>query len=158
MNLATLCYLRDENKTLFLYRNVKKHDVNEGFHIGVGGKVEAGETLDACIRREFIAETGLTIHDPTMKGFLEFDNEGAENWLVMTYIATQYSGTLKQSDEGILQWIDNSKINQLNLLEGDRLFLPYLFQQGFFHGVFKYKMEEGRRKLISHTFKTYKTK
>ena len=65
MNLATLCYLREKNKTLFLYRDVhKEKDVNFGYHIGIGGKVREQESFDDCIRREFREETGLTIHDP----------------------------------------------------------------------------------------------
>ena len=150
MNLATLCYLREGNKTLFLYRNKKENDINAGTYIGIGGKVQTKETFDQCVRREFQEESGLTLLDPILKGDVLFKNEGAENWLVAMYVASKYTGTLHPSKEGELQWVDNDKIDQLKLSEGDRKFLPYVFKPEFFHGTFKYKVEDGRRTLLEY--------
>lgn len=151
MNLATLCYLRQNNKTLFLYRDVhKEKDVNFGYHIGIGGKVLENETLEQCIRREFVEETGLVIHDPVLKGLITFENNNDNEWQVYIYAATSYTGTLRESNEGKLTWVDNDKISQLSLSQGDKIFLPHVFQQGYFHGTIKYKVEEGKRTLLEH--------
>ena len=44
-----------------LYRNKKPHDPNAGKWIGIGGRIEPGETPDACIRREVFEETGIEL-------------------------------------------------------------------------------------------------
>ena len=44
MRETTLCYLEQDGRYLMLYRNVKKNDPNAGKWIGLGGKLEAGET------------------------------------------------------------------------------------------------------------------
>jgi len=151
MNLATLCYLREGNKTLFLYRDVhKEKDVNFGYHIGIGGKVNKDETIDQCVRREFREETGLVIQDPVLKGLITFENNNDNEWQVYIYTATSYTGVLQKSNEGILQWVENDKIEQLSLSEGDKIFLPYVFELGYFLGTLKYKVEEGKRTLLEH--------
>ena len=55
---STLCYLEQDGKYLMLYRNKKKQDPNAGKWIGVGGKLEAGETPEECVVREVREETG----------------------------------------------------------------------------------------------------
>ncbi len=154
MNLATLCYLREGNKTLFLYRDVhKEKDVNFGYHIGIGGKVNKDETIDQCVRREFREETGLIIQNPVLKGLITFKNNDDNEWQVYIYTATSYTGSLQKSNEGILQWVDNDKIDQLKLSEGDKIFLLYVFQPGYFHGTFRYNVENGERSSLEHKMK-----
>ena len=70
--LTTICYLKDHGKTLMLYRNKKENDINEGKWIGIGGKLEKGESPYECIIREFYEETGLTIVNPILKGYITF--------------------------------------------------------------------------------------
>ena len=52
MKDATLCYIEQDGKYLMMLRNKKRSDPNEGKWIGVGGKLEAGETPMECSRRE----------------------------------------------------------------------------------------------------------
>ena len=42
--LATICYIDNGKEFLMLHRNKKPNDVHEGKWIGVGGKLERGET------------------------------------------------------------------------------------------------------------------
>ena len=39
---ATLCYVKNGNKTLMLHRVKKENDIHEGKWNGLGGKMEAG--------------------------------------------------------------------------------------------------------------------
>ena len=59
MILATLCYVKHNGKTLMVHRNKKPNDIHEGKWNGLGGKFEAGETPERCVRREVQEEAGL---------------------------------------------------------------------------------------------------
>ena len=61
MKLTTQCYIRCEDKVLMLHRIKKKIDINQGKWIGIGGKIEGGESPDECVRREVLEETGLEV-------------------------------------------------------------------------------------------------
>ncbi len=50
----------------------KENDVHEGKWIGVGGKLEPGETPQACAIREVFEETGLTVTKHALKGIITF--------------------------------------------------------------------------------------
>ena len=143
MKLATLCYVRKDNQTLMLFRNKKENDYHEGKWNGLGGKFENGESPEDCAIRELKEETGLSIKNPILKGFITFPNfDGVDDWYVFVFIINEFSGELINSPEGHLEWIDNDKLPDLNLWEGDRIFLPWLFQDKFFSAKFNY--EDGK--------------
>ena len=57
--LATICYIDNGKELLMLHRNKKPNDVHEGKWIGVGGKLERGETPQECAAREILEEMHL---------------------------------------------------------------------------------------------------
>ena len=61
-----------------------------------------------------------------------------KDWYVFVYTVEKFSGTLKSSNEGEPHWIENDKLLELNLWEGDRVFMPWLEQEKFFSAVFYY--------------------
>lgn len=147
MKLATLCYLRQQGKTLMMHRIKKADDMHQGKWNGLGGKLEAGETPEECAVREIKEESGLIAENPKMKGILTFPGfANDEDWYAFVFVITDFEGELIDSAEGDLAWIDDSELTNLNLWEGDRIFLPWLEQQSFFSGKFVY--EEGR--LVYH--------
>ena len=70
--LATICYIDNGHSLLLLHRNKKPNDVHEGKWIGVGGKLEAGESPEECVIRESKEETGLTLYQPQLVGIIIF--------------------------------------------------------------------------------------
>ena len=72
MLLATLCYVKRDGYTLMVYRNKKADDIHQGKWNGLGGKFEAGESPEECVRREILEESGLSIHNPKLCGLLMF--------------------------------------------------------------------------------------
>lgn len=147
MKLATLCYLRRNGQTLMLYRNKKQNDVHEGKWNGLGGKFEPGESPEACAVREIEEESGLKARKPKLKGVLTFPGfSHDEDWYVFVYEVTEFDGQERESPEGHLEWIENSRVMELNLWEGDRMFLEWFNADRFFSGTFVYK--DGR--LVRH--------
>ncbi|HED10389.1 MAG TPA: 8-oxo-dGTP diphosphatase [Caldithrix abyssi] len=153
MKLATLCYVQNDTHTLMLHRNKKENDTHKGKWNGLGGKLEAGETPEDCVIREVYEESGLTIVQPQLKGLITFPMfDGRDDWYVFMFTARQYSGELIDSPEGTLQWIENEKVPELNLWEGDRIFIPWLAQKTFFSAVFEYeKGKYQKHRVIFYT-------
>ena len=148
---ATLCYVQRDGQTLMLFRNRKPNDIHEGKWNGLGGKVEPGESPLDCVVREVREESGLTILDPTFKGFIAFPLfDGRRDWHVHLFTAARFSGELIDSPEGELAWIDNDKLLDLPLWPGDRIFIPLLFQPGVFMGRFDYANGELTRHETAH--------
>jgi len=145
MKLATLCYIIDKNadKTLMLHRVKKINDIHEGKWNGLGGKMEAGESPEDCIIREVREESGLTIKAPKLHGFITFPAfDSQEDWYVFIFTATEFEGSLIDSNEGVLKWIDTNKVPDLNLWDGDKIFLKWLRQDKFFSAKFNYDKGE----------------
>jgi 8-oxo-dGTP diphosphatase len=138
--LATLIYVRKNGKTLMLYRNKKENDYHEGKWNGLGGKFEAGESPEECAVRELKEESGLIAKSLTMKGFITFPNFDEKNdWHVFLFTVEDFEGELINSPEGKLEWIEDEKLLELNLWEGDKIFIPWLFEDKFFSAKFVYE-------------------
>lgn len=139
LKLATLCYLRRNNQTLMQHRVKKKNDMHAGKWNGLGGKFEPGESPEECARREILEETGLAAHNMDLKGILTFPQfANQDDWYAFVYVVTEFSGLLRSSPEGILKWVPDQELLNLNLWEGDRLFIPWLDQENFFSAKFEY--------------------
>lgn len=150
MKLATLCYVRDKknNKTLMIHRIKKENDYHEGKWNGLGGKFELSESPEECAIREIKEEAGLIIENPKMSGFITFPMfDGKDDWYVFIFVCDNFSGKLIDSNEGKLEWIDNNKLLNLNLWEGDKIFLKWVMEEKFFSAKFIY--ENG--KLLNYT-------
>ncbi|MCU7499207.1 MAG: 8-oxo-dGTP diphosphatase [Ignavibacteria bacterium] len=143
MKLATLCYVKRNGSTLMLHRIKKKNDMHEGKWNGLGGKLEKGETPEECVIREVQEESGLKINSPRLHGFITFPLfDGVEDWYVFVYSTDSFEGDLIDSNEGVLKWIPDNELFNLNLWEGDKTFIGWMLEGRFFSAKFSYK--EGR--------------
>lgn len=147
MKLATLCYVKTDGKTLMIHRIKKENDMHQGKWNGLGGKLDPGETPEECVIREVYEESGLTISEPSLKGVLTFPKFARnEDWYAFIFVARQFYGELIDSNEGVLEWIEDEKLLDLDLWEGDKIFIPWLEKPSFFSGKFVYQAG----KLIEH--------
>lgn len=140
--LTTLCYIEKDGKYLMLHRVKKEVDENKDKWIGVGGKFEPGETPEECLLREVKEETGLTLKTYQFRGIVTFlsDEWGTEYMHLFT--ATEYSGEMKECDEGELVWVDKSEIESLKLWEGDKIFFRLIEEsKNFFTLKLRYEGE-----------------
>ena len=142
MLLATLCYIKRDGKTLMVHRNKKLNDIHEGKWNGLGGKFEAGESPEQCIRREVEEEAGLVINNPRLHGLIMFPNFKGNDWYVFVFTAKEFEGELIDSPEGRLEWIEDDKLLSLNLWQSDSIFLPWLERDKFFSAKFIYDGDE----------------
>ncbi len=123
---TTLVHIEKDNKYLMLHRTKKQNDVNKDKWIGVGGKFEKGESPEECAIREAIEETGLTIK-PVFRGIVTFLYNDNEAEYMFLFTAKEFYGTVKANcEEGELKWIEKSKLAELSLWEGDKIFLRLL--------------------------------
>lgn len=128
MKNTTLCYLQQNGCYLMLHRTKKKNDENEGKWIGVGGKIEEGESPDECVCREVLEETGLTMTDWQYRGIVTFVSDCWEGEYMHLFTSDAFEGTLMPCDEGELAWIPREQLPRLPQWEGDRIFLSLLDQ------------------------------
>jgi 8-oxo-dGTP diphosphatase len=140
MKLATLCYLRHQGRTLMMHRIKRQGDMHYGKWNGLGGKLHPGESPEQCVVREVREESGLTVENLKLKGFLTFPSfDQWDDWYVFVFTAEGFSGKLQDTPEGHLEWIDNQKLTSLDLWEGDHVFLPWLDRPGMFSARFVYQ-------------------
>ena len=146
---ATLCFLRSEGKTLFLFRS-KEGDIHKGWHVPPGGKTERGERGVDCVVREFKEETGLTLINPKLRIIATFYNEGRvlggkenpEDWKVEVYEAGEFSGQLKEEHpKAKLEWIEDKDLESINMYPGDRKIMELLREDGVFEVITQYSKE-----------------
>lgn len=126
MKETTLCYVERDGAYLMLYRNKKPHDPNAGKWIGIGGKLEAGETPTACLLREVYEETGLTLTEYAYRGIVNFRSDRYEQERMHVFTATTWNGDPHACDEGDLRWIPKHDLFDYPMWEGDALFLRAL--------------------------------
>ena len=133
MSLTTLCYIEENDRWLMMHRTKKKNDINQDKWIGIGGHFEEDESPDECLRREALEETGCTLVRPRLRGIVTFVSGNGITEYMFLYTASGLQGELIDCDEGELVWVEKSRIGDLNLWEGDRIFFRLLeTRQDFF--------------------------
>ena len=146
---TTLCYIEKDEQYLMLHRIKKENDLNHDKWIGIGGKLEAGESPFDCARREIFEETGLTTNHLSYRGIIAFvSNEYGTEYMHLFY-TDDFDGELKSDcNEGNLEWISKEKLLSLPMWEGDKIFLSLLDSKVPF---FSLKLCYQKDNLISHT-------
>lgn len=143
--IGTLGYVLspDAQHVLLLHRNTRQDDQHLGKYNGFGGKMQANEDVYSCMVREIEEEAGIICREMTLRGTVNWPGFGigGENWLGFIFLITAFDG-LPQSHcpEGEIGWHRLTELDQLPMWEGDRYFLPLVFDgdQRPFHGHLPY--------------------
>ena len=126
---TTLCYILQEGRCLMLHRVKKENDLNKDKWIGIGGKFEDKESPEDCLLREVREETGLSLTDYRYRGIVTFVSDRWPTEYMHLFTATGFTGTLKECDEGELEWLAWERLTQIPHWEGDEIFLRLLEQE-----------------------------
>ena len=146
--LASLGYIlsADGNCVLMIHRNSRPGDLHLGKYNGLGGKMEAGEDIATCMKREIYEEAALTVTSMQLRGTISWPGFGkhGEDWFGFIFLITSYTGTPPaHNNEGSLEWIPIPQLltGQVPLWDGDRHFLPMVFDgdPAPFHGIMPYE-------------------
>lgn len=144
--LATLGYVLspDRRRVLLVHRNARADDQHLGKYNGLGGKLERDEDVVAGMRREIREEAGIECTELRLRGTISWPGFGkhGEDWFGFLFLITRFDGTPHAANaEGTLEWIEVARIGELPLWDGDREFLPLVFDDDAraFHGVMPYR-------------------
>ena len=143
MRNTSLCYIERGSEYLMLHRVKKENDENHDKWIGIGGKFENGESPDECMLREMREETGLTALSWRARGIVTFVSDEWGTEYMHLFTCDRFSGSVKDCDEGVLEWVDKSRLLSLPIWEGDKIFLRLLDEEApFFLLKLCYKGDE----------------
>jgi 8-oxo-dGTP diphosphatase len=144
--LATLGYVLslDGKQVLLIHRNRRADDAHFGKFNGLGGKLQADEDVVSGMRREIREEAGIECDSLHLRGTISWPGFGkqGEDWFGFLFLIDVWTGTPNaDNEEGTLVWIDVEKMLDLPMWEGDRHFVPLVFDRIVpqFHGVMPYK-------------------
>ena len=126
MKNTTLCYLERDGQYLMLHRVKKENDENRDKWIGIGGKFEDRESPEDCALREVYEETGLTMREWRYCGLVTFVSDVWPTEYMHLFHCERFDGTLRECDEGVLEWIGKDELLTKHIWQGDKIFLRLL--------------------------------
>lgn len=109
-----------------LHRIKKQNDINKDKWIGIGGKFEEGESPEECALREVKEETGLTLKSYEYRGIVTFVSDNNFTEFMHIFWSDDFEGEIIDCDEGKLEWIEKSKLNDFEHWKGDEIFLDLI--------------------------------
>ena len=128
---ATLVFVIRDGKILLID---KKTGFGKGKVNGPGGKLESGETPEACAARECFEELGITVSNLQYCGQHRFQFVDGLSIHVWVYKTTEYEGIPTESIEARPLWVPVDEIPYDQMWEDDGIWLPMLLRDELFHG------------------------
>ena len=130
-----------------MHRNRRPDDHHFGKYNGLGGKLEPGEDVVAGMIREIREEADLECVRLRLRGTVSWPGFGrnGEDWFGFIFVIDRWHGTPRpENAEGTLTWVAVDRLLELPLWEGDRYFLPLVFDAAVsqFHGVMPYRNDK----------------
>lgn len=137
----------DRTKVLMVHRTGRADDYHQGKFNGLGGKMESNEDVLSCMKREIYEEAGIICDEIALRGTINWTSFGpnGEDWLGFVFVVTKFSGEpYPHNVEGPLEWVNVVDLPKLPMWEGDRHFLPLVFDSDprLFYGYMPYKGDQ----------------
>lgn len=132
---ASLSIIEDvKNNNFLMIRH--QRGINKGYINFPGGKKEENESMEDCVVRETLEETGLLIKNPVKVGYMEFPEM---NFYVHIYKSTEFEGNIiNKEDEVRAFWVDKDNIPLNEMREADQNFMPDLLAGKYINRRYHY--------------------
>ena len=141
--VATLMFILQGDEVLLIR---KKRGLGAGKINGPGGRLEDGETPEACAIRETNEELLINPINPRFAGELFFHAEDMPRIHVHVYVAHSYEGEPGETDEAIPIWFKLDQLPFDEMWDDDRIWLGHVLGGGTVRGYFTFIEET----LIDH--------
>ncbi len=150
-----VCYLlrRSPDGSLQVLLGRKKKGLGLGNIVGLGGKLEPGETPVQAAVREIAEESGLSVaeSDLTQKGGLTYLFPHREAWSQEStvFVCTVWTGVPRGSDELDPEWFDVASLPVDEMWDDARHWLPGVLAGGRVRATFSFG--EDLATVIAHS-------
>ena len=151
---ATLLFLIKDDQILLA---MKKRGFGAGRFNGVGGKPEAGETIEQTLVRESIEEIGVKPTKFEQVAMIDFDEyfKGEPVFMHMhVFFATKWAGKPTESEEMAPEWFNQNQIPFEQMWPDDPYWLPQVLDGKRLKAEFKLDETD---KIVSHKISQVKT-
>jgi 8-oxo-dGTP diphosphatase len=130
-----VCYLlREREGRVEVLLGRKKHGLGEGYFVGLGGKLEPGETATDAAVREVFEESGVTVvaGDLDARGLLTYHFPHREAWSQESsvFVCRTWTGDPGPSDELDPEWFDLEAVPLDQMWDDARRWLPAVLTGG----------------------------
>ena len=144
----------DKKRVLMVHRISRESDEQFGKYNGLGGHMERDEDLASALVREIREESGLEVVRMSLRGSINWTGFGpkGEDWIGFVFLVEETRGEpVMRNEEGPLEWVEIGRIPELPMWEGDKYFMPLVFDGDPrpFHGFMPYR--DGRPVGWSYT-------
>ena len=128
---ATLVFVVRDGKILLID---KKTGIGKGKVNGPGGKIEKGESPEACATRECHEELGITVSNLQYCGQHRFQFVDGLTIHVWVYRTADFEGVPTESIEANPLWVSLDAIPYEQMWEDDALWIPMMLRNENFQG------------------------
>jgi len=128
MATCTLLFLRKDDRILLA---MKKRGFGANLWNGVGGKVDAKETIEQALIRECQEEITVTPTNFTKVAYHDFTNDAVtEPWQqqVHVYFCDEWDGEPTETEEMAPKWFAIADIPYTKMWQDDQMWLPLVLQ------------------------------
>ncbi len=141
MTRATLCFLVKGQPVSEILLGLKKAGFGAGKYNGLGGKIQAGETVESAAIREVEEEAGVKISEMQDVGRLTFLFPARPEWnqVVHVFLARSWKGEPAESNEMKPAWFSASQIPFERMWQDDSHWLPLVLGGARVRASFTFK-------------------
>ncbi len=117
---------------------MKKRGFGKGNYLGIGGKIEKGESSMEGVVRECREEIGVVVQRPKFHGQVKFNFLAKPEWnsVVDVYSSETWAGEPTESEEIKPRWFNKRELPLEQMWHDNRYWLPLVLNGRVFYAEF----------------------